>query len=85
MVLNCCNNQYIAKSPFDVKGTFRTKHPAQVMVLGILMEKRCLSIFLDMLKKRKLKLSKAFTALCAVNAFESLDMLRYTIKSFTNI
>jgi hypothetical protein len=34
-VLNRRNDRYLAKSTVDVKGTFRTKHPAQVMVFGV--------------------------------------------------
>ncbi len=34
-VLNGRNDWYLAESIADVKGTFRTKHPAKVMVLGV--------------------------------------------------
>lgn len=34
-VVNRRNDRYLAKSKADVKGTYRTKHPAQVMMLGI--------------------------------------------------
>ena len=34
-VLNRRNDRYLAKSTAEVKGIFRTKHPAQVMVLGV--------------------------------------------------
>lgn len=34
-VVNRRNDRYLAKSIEDVKGTFRTKHPAQIMVLGV--------------------------------------------------
>jgi hypothetical protein len=35
-VLNRRSDRYLAKSTVDVKGTFRTKHPDQVMVFGVL-------------------------------------------------
>ncbi len=35
-VHNCQNDQHLAESKEEVKGVFRTKHPAQVMVLGVL-------------------------------------------------
>lgn len=35
-VYNRRNDRFIASSTADVKGVFRTKHPAQVMVLGVL-------------------------------------------------
>eukprot|EP00095_Tigriopus_kingsejongensis_P001003 snap_masked-scaffold1486_size38793-processed-gene-0.1 protein:Tk01003 transcript:snap_masked-scaffold1486_size38793-processed-gene-0.1-mRNA-1 annotation:"hypothetical protein EAG_00300" len=35
-VYNRQNDRFIAGSPEEVKGVFRTKHPAQVMVLGVL-------------------------------------------------
>ena len=34
-VLNRRNDRYIAESKAEVKGTFRTKHPAQVMTFGV--------------------------------------------------
>ena len=34
-VLNRRNDRFLAKSTDEVKGTFHTKHPAQVMVLGV--------------------------------------------------
>lgn len=34
-VVNRRNDRYIAQSRSEVKGIFRTKHPAQVMVLGV--------------------------------------------------
>ena len=40
-VYNRQNDRYIAKSIEEVKGTFRTKHPAQVMVLGVLASDGC--------------------------------------------
>ncbi len=35
-VLNHQNDWYLAESIADVKGTFRTKHPAKVMVLSVM-------------------------------------------------
>jgi len=35
-VVNRRNDRYLAKSIADFEGTFRTKHPAQIMVLGVL-------------------------------------------------
>eukprot|EP00095_Tigriopus_kingsejongensis_P010943 maker-scaffold234_size243041-snap-gene-1.28 protein:Tk10943 transcript:maker-scaffold234_size243041-snap-gene-1.28-mRNA-1 annotation:"hypothetical protein EAG_00300" len=35
-VYNRRNDRFIAGSPEEVKGVFRTKHPAQVMVMGVL-------------------------------------------------
>ena len=35
-VLNRRNDRYLAKSTADVQGTYRTKHPAQVMVFGVI-------------------------------------------------
>ena len=34
-VVNRRNDRYLAESLADVKGTYRTKHPAQVMMLGV--------------------------------------------------
>ena len=34
-VINRRNGRFLAKSKEEVEGTFRTKHPAQVMVLGV--------------------------------------------------
>ena len=34
-VYNCRNDRWISTTPGQVKGVIRTKHPAQVMVLGI--------------------------------------------------
>jgi inhibitor of nuclear factor kappa-B kinase subunit alpha len=35
-VTNRRNDRFIAETPDEVKGVYRTKHPAQVMVLGVL-------------------------------------------------
>ena len=34
-VLNCRNDRYIAKLKAEIKGTFRMKHPAQVMAFSV--------------------------------------------------
>uniref|UniRef100_A0A0L8FQ73 Uncharacterized protein n=1 Tax=Octopus bimaculoides TaxID=37653 RepID=A0A0L8FQ73_OCTBM len=36
-VLNRRNDRFIAKSTAEVKGTFKTKHPAQVMAFGVVV------------------------------------------------
>ncbi len=39
-VFNHRNDRYLAESIADVKGTFRTKHPVKVMVLGVVASDR---------------------------------------------
>ncbi|XP_014780575.1 uncharacterized protein LOC106876512 [Octopus bimaculoides] len=66
-VLNRRNDRFIAKSTAEVKGTFKTKHPAQVMVFGVVASDG---------KKMPIKFYKADEK---INVNTSYKTLRYQV------